>query len=102
MYIDRPTEEETYTPTQDIQLPDKTIDALNHVDPFCEEVHALHITHLISSIRVLYIPCMHSLHLIIYYNISNLRVRTGTVQVCSDSCVYYKHLELVVHVLQAM
>ncbi|CAD6270708.1 unnamed protein product [Miscanthus lutarioriparius] len=37
VYIDRPTDEETHSPAEDIELPEKTIDALNQVDPFDEE-----------------------------------------------------------------
>ena len=50
MYIDRPTDEETRSPAEDVELPEKTIDALNQVDPFDEEVRGTHITLIFSHL----------------------------------------------------
>ena len=43
VYIDRPTPEEEAVPAsvEDIQLPEKTIADLNHVDPFDDMVNKI-------------------------------------------------------------
>jgi hypothetical protein len=63
IYIQRPLEEETGSLVQEISLPEKTIAALDQIDPFNEEVCTLETTPIFSLILSSFFYT-HALHII--------------------------------------